>query len=71
MMLSIFIEGKPMPRHYRHLIENQAKVKVVAQAQDASLDKAWFVTLAAAVAGVFYFFGYYFWGDVWRVLAGG
>jgi hypothetical protein len=59
-----------MPRHYRHLIENQAKVKVIAQAQDASLDKAWFVTLAA-VAGVFYFFGYYFWGDVWRVLAGG
>lgn len=60
-----------MAKRYRHLIENQAKVKVVAQAHNASMDKAWFVTLAAIAAGVFYFFGYYFWGDVWRVLAGG
>jgi hypothetical protein len=60
-----------MSKRYRHLIENQSKVKVIAQADNASADKVWFVTLATAVAGVFYFFGYYFWGDVWRVLAGG
>ncbi len=60
-----------MSRHHRHLIQNQSKVKVIAQAHDTSLDKAWFVTLAAAVASVFYFFSYYFWDDLWRVLAGG
>lgn len=60
-----------MPKHYRQLIKNQPQVKVVAQAHDTSKDHAWFVTLAAAFAGVFYFFGYYFWGDLWRVLAGG
>ncbi len=62
-----------MSRRYHQLIENQAKVRVVAQAHDASADhKVWFMTLAAFFAGVFYFFGYYFWGDeVWRVLAGG
>ena len=62
-----------MSRRYRQLIANQAKVKVVAQAHDTSVaNKVWFVTLAAFFAGVFYFFGYYFWGSVvWRVLAGG
>jgi hypothetical protein len=61
-----------MSRRYRHLINNQAKVQVVAQTRNAAMDKAWFVTLAAAVAGVFYFLGYYFFGgDLWRVLAGG
>lgn len=60
-----------MPKRYRHLIKNQSQVKVMAQAHNTSEDRVWFVTLAAAFAGVFYFFGYYFWGDLWRVLAGG
>lgn len=60
-----------MPKYSRRLIEDQSKIKVIAQAHDNSLDKALFVTLAAAVAGVFYFFSYYFGGDLWRVLAGG
>lgn len=59
-----------MPKRYRRLIEDQPKIKVVAQAYDASKDAAWFVALAAAVAGVFYFFSYYFGSDLWRVLAG-
>lgn len=60
-----------MPKRHHLLSQNQSKVKVIAQAHPVPMDKAWFVTLAAFVAGVFYFFGYYFWGDVWRVLAGG
>ena len=60
-----------MPKLYRHLIEDQSKIKVMAQAHDASKDTVWFVTLAAAFAGAFYFFGYYFGDDLWRVLAGG
>jgi hypothetical protein len=62
-----------MSSRYRQLIENQTKVKVVAQAHDASADhKVLFMALAAFFAGVFYFFGYYYWWhEVWRVLAGG
>ena len=60
-----------MSQRYRRLIEDQPKIKVVAQAHDASTDTVWFVTLAATFAGVFYFFSYYFGGDLWRVLAGG
>jgi len=61
-----------MSKRYRHLIENQSKVKVMAQAHDAASDKAWFAMLAAVFAGIFYFFGYYFFGsNWWRVLAGG
>ncbi|MBE7469231.1 MAG: hypothetical protein HS114_08855 [Anaerolineales bacterium] len=60
-----------MSKHLRRLVKNQPQVKVVAHTQDNSKDTVWFVTLAAAFAGVFYFFGYYFWGDLWRVLAGG
>ncbi len=61
-----------MSRQHRQLIANQAKIKVVAQAHDASVaNKVWFVTLAAFFAGVFYFFGYYWWNEVGRVLAGG
>jgi hypothetical protein len=72
MMLSIFIEDvNLMPKRYRHLIEDQPKIKVIAQAHDASNDTAWFVVLAAVVAGAFYFFSYYCGGDLWRVLAGG
>jgi hypothetical protein len=60
-----------MSKHYHHLIKNQSKVKVMAQAHDTSKNDVWFVALAATFAGVFYFFSYYFWGDLWRVLAGG
>jgi hypothetical protein len=58
----------------RQLIQNQARVKVIAQTHDnASANKIWFATLAAAVfAAVFYFFSYYFWGnEVWLALSGG
>jgi Kef-type K+ transport system membrane component KefB len=60
-----------MPKHLRHFIKNQPQVKVIAHSHDNSKDTVWFVTLAAAFAGVFYFFGYYFWHTVWRVLMGG
>lgn len=61
-----------MSRRYRQLIANQAKIKVVAQAHDLSIhQKVWFVTLAAFFAGVFYFLGYYWWNEMWRVLSGG
>lgn len=60
-----------MPKRYRHLIKNQPQIKVVAHTHDNSKNTVWFVTLAAAFAGVFYFFSYYFWYDVWRVLIGG
>jgi hypothetical protein len=60
-----------MSKQSRRFIEKQAQVKVVAHAHDANADKVLFVTLAAAFAGVFYFFAYYFWSDLWRVLAGG
>jgi hypothetical protein len=58
-------------RRLRQLIENQPQIKVAQHVQDGSVDKTLFVTLAFAFAGVFYFFGYYFWHTVWRVLMGG
>jgi Kef-type K+ transport system membrane component KefB len=61
-----------MSGRHRQLIQNQAKIKVIAQAQDASADKVWFITLvAAAFTGVFYFFSYYWGNEVWRALGGG
>jgi hypothetical protein len=59
-----------MSKHLRRLVKNQPQVKVVAHTHDNSKDTV-FVALAVAFAGVFYFFGYYFWGNLWRVLAGG
>ncbi len=59
-----------MSKRYRRLLENQARVEVVAQAHD-SMSAVWFVTLAAVFAGVFYFWGYYVWEMLWRVLSGG
>jgi hypothetical protein len=59
------------PRQLRQLIENQPQVKVAQHVQDSSVNQALFVTLAFTFAGVFYFFGYYFWDTVWRVLMGG
>ena len=58
-----------MSAQLRQLIQNQAQSKV-AQASHDSLDKAWFTTLATLFAGVFYFYGYYFFGGLWRVLEG-
>jgi hypothetical protein len=50
-------------------LENQTQVKVVAQAHD-TLSNVWFVALAFFFASVFYFWGYYFWANLWRVLTG-
>lgn len=61
-----------MSRRSRHLIETQPKVKVVAQAHTGASDNYWFATLAIFFAGVFYFFGYYFFGEIlWRAFSGG
>jgi hypothetical protein len=59
-----------MSRNLRQLSQNQAQVNV-AQSSHESLDKAWFATLAVSFAGVFYFYGYYFFGGLWRVLTEG
>jgi len=49
----------------------QSKVQVAVQAQDnAASVQFWFVALAFFFAGVFYFWGYYFWANLWRVLTG-
>lgn len=61
-----------MSKRLRHLIENQPKVKVAAQAQSTAPDNYWPATLAVFFAGVFYFFAYYFFGEIgWRVFSGG
>ena len=60
-----------MSKRIRRLIENQAEVKVVAQAHNINTDRVRFITLAAAFAGVFYFFDYYFGSYCWRLVAGG
>lgn len=55
-------------KRYRHLIENQPKIKVATQAYRTSdSNNAWFVVLAAAVASFFYFFG----ENLWHALSGG
>ncbi len=61
-----------MSRRLRRLIENQPKVKVATQTQNDVLNKSLVSAFAVIVAGVFYFFGYYFFaGILWRVLSGG
>jgi hypothetical protein len=52
----------------RHLIENQAKINVAQHTVDNRLDEVVFTALAGVLAGVFYFFGYYFWDTAGRVL---
>jgi len=53
-----------MSQKLRQLAQNQPKINVVAQQADhANLNNGWFITLAAFFAGVFYFLGYYFWGN--------
>jgi hypothetical protein len=49
-----------MSKRLLHLIKNQPQVKVAQHTHDAGLDNVKFATFAAFVAGVFYFFGYYF-----------
>lgn len=60
-----------MSKRLHQLIKNQAQVKVAQQAHDNTVDNLLYGTLAVAFAGVFYFFGFYFWDTVWRVLTGG
>jgi hypothetical protein len=61
-----------MSKRLRHLIENQPKIKVAAPVQPAASDNYWFATLAIFFAGVFYFWAYYFFGEIgWRVFSGG
>ena len=57
-----------MSKRMRHLIENQAKVKVAQRSLDKNDDNFVYIALAFVSAGVFYFFGYYFWDTVGRVL---
>jgi hypothetical protein len=60
-----------MSARLRQLIKNQPQVKVAQHVQDDSINNVWVATLAFIFAGVFYFYGYYFFGEtVWRVLVG-
>jgi hypothetical protein len=65
------IKEKFVSKQLRQLIEKQAQVKVAQQTHNADLGQLWFGALALFVAGVFYFWAYYFWGEGWRVLTGG
>ncbi len=71
MMPATFLRIRYMSKRLRRLIESQPQIKVAQHAQDNTLEKVWFVTLAAVFAGAFYFFGYYFLGTVWHALTGG
>jgi hypothetical protein len=46
------------------------QVKAAVHAHSAASARVWFLTLAISGAGVFYFWGYYFWAHLWRVLMG-
>jgi hypothetical protein len=48
----------------------QSRTQVAVHSQDGASARFWFVALAFFFAGVFYFYGYYFWADLWRVLTG-
>jgi hypothetical protein len=56
-----------MNKYYRHLIENQAKVKVVARAEENPTQPIKFAMLATFFAGIFYFLG----NNLWTALSGG
>ncbi len=60
-----------MSKQYHQLILNLSQVTAMAPARENLADSGWLVTLAAAFAGVFYFFGLFFGQMVGRVLAGG
>ena len=71
MMLPIYKLGlKTMSKKLRHLIENQAQVKVASKAHDNNVNTFVYPTLAFAFASFFYFYGYFFWDTIWRVLTG-
>lgn len=53
----------------RRLLQNQPKIKVIAQAQDNSV--VWGAMLVSALAGIFYFFGFFFGDALGRALSGG
>ncbi len=57
-----------MMKRYHHLGKKQSEITVATYAHQAKdQNTVWFVTLAAAFAGFFYFFG----ENLWHVLAGG
>ncbi|MCB0214706.1 MAG: hypothetical protein KDJ52_35535 [Anaerolineae bacterium] len=71
MMLQAYKLGlKTMSKKLRQLIENQAKVKVVSKAHDNNDNTFVYPTLAFAFASFFYFYGYFFWDTIGRVLTG-
>jgi hypothetical protein len=60
-----------MSKRLQRLLQNQPRVKVAQHTQNNSQVNIWFAALATFFAGVFYFFGYYFWDTLWRALTGG
>lgn len=56
-----------MSKQLHHLTQNKIQAKA---AQRNDLGTVWFAALAAGFAGVFYFWGYYFWGAMGSVLTG-
>lgn len=59
-----------MSKKLRKLIEAQSQVKVAQQAHDNNVNTIVYPTLAVTFASFFYFYGYYFWDTIWRVLTG-
>ena len=51
---------------YQKWLQNQPKVKVIAKAEDNTLNKAWLAVFAFAFFSFFYFFS----DTLWRVLVG-
>jgi hypothetical protein len=48
----------------------QPEMQVAVHSQDTVSARFRFVALAFFFAGVFYFYSYYFWANLWRVLTG-
>jgi hypothetical protein len=59
--------SKQLQRH----LQNRPRVKVAHHTHHNNLNTIWFTALATFFAGVFYFWGYYFGGTLWRALTGG
>lgn len=58
-----------MSRRTSRLTKHQLKLAVMAQRSQPD-QWAGYATLAAGLAGLFYFFGLFFGHNLWRVLAG-
>ena len=56
-----------MPKYRRYLVESQAKVKVIAQAESNTADIFRFVAFAAIFTSFFFFFS----SNLWHALTGG